>query len=101
MRPVMPEPTVTVFSHAEAPRCQARSKRSGQQCRKAAVRGKAVCKIHGGASTGPKTPEGRQRCAEARTVHGRERRATRRVRAEKLRELRQLQGVMAGLGMLD
>lgn len=63
--------------------------------------GKAVCRTHGGASTGPRTPEGRQRCAEAKTVHGRERRTTRALRAQKLRELRQLEGVMAGLGMLD
>lgn len=95
----MPEPTIPIFGRADAPRCQAKSKRSGEQCRKAAVRGKAVCKIHGGASTGPTTAAGRQRCAEARTVHGRERREARRVRAEKLRELRQLEGVMAELGM--
>ena len=97
----MLEPTVTVFGHAEAPRCQARSKRSGLQCRKPAVKGKSTCKLHGGTSTGPRTPEGRQRCAEARVIHGRERRQTRRVRAEKLRELRQLQGLMAELEMLD
>ena len=33
---------------------------------------KRVCKLHGGNSTGPKTLEGRQRCAEARLVHGQE-----------------------------
>lgn len=97
----MPEPTITLFGRADAPRCQAKSKRSGLQCRKAAMSGKRVCRIHGGASKGPTTAAGRQRCAEARTVHGRERREARRVRAEKLRELRQLAGVMAGLGMLD
>ena len=82
------------------PRCQARSKRSGQQCRKAAMTGKAVCRTHGGASTGPKTDAGKAKCAEAKTVHGRERRTTRALRAEKLKELRQLEGLMAGLGML-
>lgn len=94
------EPLTTAFGVAVA-RCQAQSKISGQQCRKAAMTGKAVCRTHGGASTGPRTPEGRQRCAEAKTVHGRERRKTRAVRAEKLRELRQLEGVMAGLGFFD
>lgn len=93
-------PSVVVFGHAQAPRCQARSKRSGVQCAKAAVKGKRVCRIHGGASTGPKTPEGRQRCAEARTVHGREGRAARAARAEKLRELRQLERAMVELRML-
>ena len=38
-----------------APRCTARSKRSGEQCRGPAVRGKRVCRMHGaggGAPTG-------------------------------------------------
>lgn len=34
------------------------------------MKGKAVCRTHGGKSRGPVTPEGRQRCAEARLVHG-------------------------------
>jgi len=92
--------TLTVFGGAIAPRCQARSKRSGRQCCKPAIKGKRVCRTHGGASTGPKTQEGRQRCAETRTMHGRERRATRLIRAEKLRELREIEGVLAELGML-
>ena len=81
------------------PRCQARSKRSGEQCRKAACRGKSVCRTHGGASTGPKTDGGKARCAEAKTVHGRERRTMRVLRAAKLKELRQLEDLMVGLGM--
>jgi len=51
-------------------RCQARSKRTGKRCRRAAVPGKRVCYYHGGASTGPKTPEGRERCSLAAMVHG-------------------------------
>jgi hypothetical protein len=41
-------------AHA-APRCSARSKRTGQQCRAPAVRGFRVCRMHGargGAPTG-------------------------------------------------
>lgn len=34
-------------------RCQALSKRSKQQSKKAASNGKRVCKLHGGKSTGP------------------------------------------------
>jgi len=83
-----------------APRCQARSKRSGLQCRKAAMRGKKVCRTHGGASTGPRTPEGRQKCAEAKTIHGWETRAIRRERAEKLAELRGLEQVMIQAGLI-
>ena len=28
------------------------------------------CRMHGGRSTGPRTPEGRQRCAKANWKHG-------------------------------
>ena len=36
--------------------CTARSKRSGERCRRYACRGKNTCKHHGGRSTGPKEP---------------------------------------------
>ena len=54
------------------PRCQARSKRSGlQQCGLMAVRGKRVCRVHGGLSTGPRTREGKAAVAAAHLKHGR------------------------------
>jgi hypothetical protein len=62
------------------------------------MRGKTVCLAHGGASTGPRTAAGRARCAEARTVHGWEGRKTREARAEKLRELRELEHYIKGMG---
>jgi len=40
-----------------APRCGARSKRTGKPCRAAAM-ANGRCKVHGGKSTGPRTPEG-------------------------------------------
>jgi hypothetical protein len=70
-----------------APRCMAFSKRSKLQCKKAALTGKRCCANHGGKSTGPKTEQGRKRCAIAKTVHGYETRAARKYRAEKFREL--------------
>ena len=82
-------------------RCQAKSKRSGNQCLKAAMRSKAVCRTHGGASTGPRTAAGRGKCAEAKTVHGRETRAIRAIRDEKLRELRDLERLMKAEGMIN
>lgn len=85
-------------SPSSACRCRARSKRSGEQCRKAAMRGKAVCLAHGGRSTGPKTAAGRAKCAEVKTMHGREGRQTREVRAKKLRELRELDRYIKGIG---
>ena len=92
--------TIKIFSSLEASRCQAKSKRSGLQCLKASMRGKKVCRTHGGASTGPRTPEGRQRCAEAKTIHGWETRATRAKRDEKLRELRKIELTMKKTSMI-
>ena len=68
-------------------RCQALSKRSKQQCKKAASKGKRVCMFHGGKSTGPVTSLGKRRCAAAKTIHGRETRSIRNKRARNLREL--------------
>lgn len=45
-------------------RCGART-RKGTPCRAKALPGKTRCKFHGGASTGPRTAEGRARIAEA------------------------------------
>jgi hypothetical protein len=60
---------VTASSRVTCRRCTALSKRSGEQCKKPALRGKAVCDFHGGRSTGPKTAEGkaRQRAAVLKT----------------------------------
>ena len=92
--------TISTFGKTTVARCQARSKRSGLQCCKAAMKGKRVFRTHGGASTGPRTPEGRQKCAEAKTIHGWETRAIRRERAEKLAELRGLEQVMIQAGLI-
>lgn len=51
-----------------SPRCGAKT-RKGTPCRAPAMPN-GRCKLHGGKSTGPKTEEGRRRCAEARYVHG-------------------------------
>jgi len=45
-------------------RCGART-RKGKPCRAKALPGKTRCKFHGGASTGPRTVEGKARIAEA------------------------------------
>ena len=83
-----------------ARQCHAKSKRSGNQCLKAAMRGNTVCRTHGGASTGPRTPAGLHKCAEVKTVHGRETRAIRAIRDEKLRELRDLERFMKTQGII-
>lgn len=93
-------PYLTVFGTTKVARCQARSKRSGQQCSKASMKGKTVCRTHGGASTGPRSAVGRQRCAAAKTIHGRETRIKRQARTVKLRELRELEAFMKDARMI-
>ena len=70
-------------------RCQAKN-RAGSQCAKPAVRGKRVCRNHGGRSTGAKTSEGMARIKEAATKHGRftqEGRERATAQAARIREL--------------
>ena len=52
-----------------APRCGARSKRTGKPCRGAAMPN-GRCKLHGGKSTGPRTAEGLARSRRANWKHG-------------------------------
>lgn len=42
----------------DAPRCSAKSKRSGFLCKAPAVRGRKTCRMHGGTSTGAPIGEG-------------------------------------------
>ena len=58
-----------------------------------------VCKVHGGKSTGPKTEAGLQRCAEARTIHGRETRAARAERKIQIAKLQLIEEIGHSLGM--
>jgi hypothetical protein len=52
-----------------APRCGARRKANGLACRAPAM-ANGRCHKHGGASTGPRTVEGRERCRVAPWKHG-------------------------------
>lgn len=82
--------------------CQAMSKRTKQQCRAPAVRGSKAnkCAFHGGKPTGPKTEQGRQRCSEAKTIHGTETRQARTDRAAAMRRLRALEDLGHALGIM-
>lgn len=75
-------------------RCQALSKRTKQQCKAPAMKGKRVCRFHGGKSTGPRTNKGRKRCGMAKTTHGGETRAIRAARPQKMAELRELSRII-------
>ena len=82
---------LTAGGRISCDRCQAISKRTKQQCAAPASKGKTKCRFHGGASTGPRTEQGRQRCAEAKTIHGFETREARTERALGMRRLRELE----------
>ena len=58
------------------------------------------CAQHGGLSTGPKTPDGRQRCAQARTTHGRDTTTMRTERSLASARLAVLESVGFGLGLM-
>ena len=49
--------------------------RRGTLCQNPAIGGRNRCKLHGGRSTGPRTPEGKARSIAAHTKHGRRSRA--------------------------
>ena len=94
---------LTLGGRVTCKRCQARSKRTRNQCRAPAMVGKNVCRFHGGKSTGPKSEVGRKRCAHSRWVHGNETTSMRMERSIASAELALLElvgfefGIMGGL----
>ena len=54
----------------DMPKCQAKAKSTGQRCKNVAMKGKRVCYLHGGKSTGAKTEEGKRQSKYARLQHG-------------------------------
>jgi hypothetical protein len=86
-------------AHA-APRCGARSKRTGCPCRAPAMPN-GRCRMHGGLSTGPRTQAGRAAIGAARLKHGR--RSNAAIAAGRLRALakRQLQELLVAMDLLD
>jgi hypothetical protein len=99
--PILLEQTIlTLGGRITCQRCLAKSKRTKLQCRAPASKGKTKCRFHGGASTGPKTEAGRQRCAEVKTVHGRETRAIRTERSQASARLSVLEHVGFEIGLM-
>jgi len=86
----MEEVLVTAGGRIRTKRCQATSKRTGDQCGAPATKGQRVCRFHGGKSTGPKTAEGRARCAASKTIHGHDTREKRERSRAKRREMNNL-----------
>ena len=99
--PILLEQTIiTLGGRITCPRCQAKSKRTKLQCAAPALKGKRVCQTHGGKSCGPRTEAGRQRCAEVKTVHGRETRSIRAERSQATARLSVLEHVGFEIGLM-
>jgi hypothetical protein len=92
---------LTAGGRIRCTQCQAMAKSTQQQCGRPATSGKLACKLHGGHSTGPKTPEGRQRCAAARTTDGQETTSMRRERSLASARLAALEMAGHALGMMS
>src|SRR5262245_61392874 len=54
---------------SRAPRCGAHARQTGAPCRAPAMTN-GRCRLHGGKSTGPRTPEGRANSALSNWKHG-------------------------------
>jgi hypothetical protein len=92
---------LTAGGRIRCAQCQATAKSTHQQCRRPATTDKRVCKLHGGHSTGPKTQDGRQRCAAAKTVHGQESTSMRKERRLASARLAVFEMVGHALGMMS
>ena len=88
-------------------RCGAKTRR-GTGCQRPANKKNGRCRLHGGASTGAKTSEGRERISQANMRHGKytkEKLEKQRMNAAKGREirkeLRQMERELVAVGLLD
>lgn len=85
----------------KAQRCGAKT-RSGTPCRRAAEKNPVTglrkrCRLHGGLSTGPRTPAGKAKVAAAQLKHGRFSKAAKQARRELLAKLAALKSKTKGL----
>jgi len=81
------------LAHA-APRCGARRKSDSRACRAPAMPN-GRCRLHGGKSTGPRTPKGLERSRRASWRHGHYSAEAKAARREASRQLRMLQHMIA------
>ena len=80
-------------------RCGAKT-RKGTACQKPPLRGKTRCRLHGGLSTGPKTPEGKPRIAAAQCKHVRRYKAFTEARKQIWADLRAVEARMRADGLI-
>jgi hypothetical protein len=88
-------------------RCGAKT-RNGTPCQRPANKKKGRCRLHGGASSGPKTESGRARISAANLRHGKftkdklEKRRENAAKGREIRsELRQMERELIVNGLLD
>src|SRR3954447_26962066 len=87
---------------SKAPRCGAKT-RSGSSCKRPAERNpktgkRSRCRLHGGLSTGPRTPQGKSRIGDLHFRHGRYTNAAREAKAELKRRLEHLKTTREEMG---
>jgi hypothetical protein len=94
---------VTAGGRVVCRRCTALSTRTGEQCRRPALRNSksAKCQFHGGRSTGPRTAAGKARIAAAKTKHGTETRGLRAARSAAGARLARLEDCLYLLGLAE
>ena len=81
--------------------CEGISRRTKERCKAPAASNKSRCRFHGGrAHSGPKTLEGRLRCAAAKQIHGQETTTMRMERSLASARLAVLEVVGFGLGLM-
>jgi len=81
--------------------CEGTSRRTKARCKAPAAKNKTRCRFHGGRKfSGPKTLEGRQRCASAKTTHGRDTTALRKERSLGSARLAVLESIGFAIGLL-
>ena len=80
-------------------RCSAQSKRTKLRCGAPAMKGKRVCRTHGGKSTGPKTEQGKANSAKVNLKHSKYTKQAQTEHSEASAQLSQLEDAMYLLGM--
>jgi len=74
--------------------------RSGKPCQKHPIAGRTRCRLHGGLSTGPKTPEGKAACIAAHWKHGRRSKAYTETRKKIYADLRRVEQKLRNNGII-
>jgi len=94
---------VTASGRISCLRCTAKSKRTGLQCGRPALKVSRTqkCQFHGGRDSGPKTDGGKASISKAHIIHGEETKSKRLERAEKKLWFAHIEDVMHVLNMTN